>query len=128
MKRKIYNDILKWKNESNGSTALLIEGARRVGKSYIVEEFAKENYKSYILIDFSKAPEEVKSLFDNYLDNNTKTITNILMSINANVRLFREEKITQDEKAGFGVCVRCKCQTGFCCAGKSLENLKVFFR
>ena len=69
MKRKIYNDILKWKNESNGSTALLIEGARRVGKSYIVEEFAKENYKSYILIDFSKAPEEVKSLFDNYLDN-----------------------------------------------------------
>ena len=69
MKRKIYNDILKWKNESNGSTALLIEGTRRVGKSYIVEEFAKENYKSYILIDFSKAPEEVKSLFDNYLDN-----------------------------------------------------------
>lgn len=69
MKRKIYNDILKWKNESNGSTALLIDGARRVGKSYIVEEFAKENYKSYILIDFSKAPEEVKSLFDNYLDN-----------------------------------------------------------
>ena len=69
MKRKIYNDIIKWKNESNGSTALLIEGARRVGKSYIVEEFAKENYKSYILIDFSKAPEEVKSLFDNYLDN-----------------------------------------------------------
>ena len=60
MKRKIYNDILKWKNESNGSTELLIEGARRVGKSYIVEEFAKENYKSYILIDFSKAPEEVK--------------------------------------------------------------------
>lgn len=60
MKRKIYNDILKWKNESNGSTAQLIEGTRRVGKSYIVEEFAKENYKSYILIDFSKAPEEVK--------------------------------------------------------------------
>ena len=69
MKRKIYKDLLKWKNESNGKTALLIEGARRVGKSYIAEEFAKENYKSYILIDFSKAPNEVKELFDNYLDN-----------------------------------------------------------
>ena len=69
MKRKIYNDILKWKQESQGRTALLVEGARRVGKSYIVEEFAKENYKSYILIDFSKVPNEVKELFDNYLDN-----------------------------------------------------------
>lgn len=69
MKRKIYNKILKWKNESNGTTALLIEGARRVGKSYITEQFAKENYKSYILIDFSKVPEEVKKLFDEYLDN-----------------------------------------------------------
>ena len=69
MKRKVYNDILKWKNENNGKTALLIEGARRVGKSYIVEEFAKENYKSYILIDFSKVPKEVIELFDNYLDN-----------------------------------------------------------
>ena len=69
MKRKIYNDILNWKNQSNGKTALLIEGARRVGKSYIVEKFAKENYKSYILIDFSKVPKEISELFDNYLDN-----------------------------------------------------------
>ena len=69
MKRKVYNDILKWKKESQGKTALLVEGARRVGKSYIVEEFAKENYKSYILIDFSKVSNEVKALFDNYLDN-----------------------------------------------------------
>ena len=69
MKRKVYNDILKWKEESQGKTALLVEGARRVGKSYIVEEFAKENYKSYILVDFSKVSNEVKELFDNYLDN-----------------------------------------------------------
>lgn len=69
MKRKIYDEILKWKNESNGKTALLIEGARRVGKSYISEKFAKENYKSYILIDFSKVSKEVIELFDNYLDN-----------------------------------------------------------
>ena len=46
MKRKIYNELLNWKNTQNGKTALLIDGARRVGKSYIAEEFAKENYKS----------------------------------------------------------------------------------
>ena len=69
MKRKIYDEILKWKRESNGTTALLIEGARRVGKSYIAEKFAKENYKSFILIDFSKVADEVKRLFDEYLDN-----------------------------------------------------------
>ncbi len=47
MKRKIYNELIKWKENSQGKTALLIDGARRVGKSYIVEEFAKNNYKSY---------------------------------------------------------------------------------
>ena len=52
MKRKVYDQLLKWKENSNGKTAVLIEGARRVGKSYIAEEFAKNNYKSYILIDF----------------------------------------------------------------------------
>ena len=59
MERKIYNDILRWKNESCGKTALLLEGARRVGKSYIAEKFAQENYKSYILIDFSKTRKEI---------------------------------------------------------------------
>lgn len=68
MKRKIYDKLLDWKKNSNGNTALLIEGARRVGKSYIVEEFAKNNYKSYILIDFNKVSLEIKSLFDKYLD------------------------------------------------------------
>ena len=69
MKRKIYEELLKWKNECNGKIALLIDGARRIGKSYIVEQFAKENYKSYILIDFNKAGKDVKDLFENYLDN-----------------------------------------------------------
>lgn len=69
MKRKIYDKILNWKNESKGSTALLIEGARRVGKSYIAEQFAKENYKSYIIIDFSKVSKSITDLFDYYLDN-----------------------------------------------------------
>ncbi len=68
MKRKIYNDLLNWKNNSNGKTALLVEGARRVGKSYIVEKFAKENYKSYLLVDFSKVPKNILELFDNYLN------------------------------------------------------------
>lgn len=66
--RKIYQNILDWKNESGGRTALLIEGARRVGKSTIVEEFAKKEYESYILIDFNKASKEVKELFDDLMN------------------------------------------------------------
>ena len=69
MKRKIYNKLVDWKNKSDGKTALLIEGARRVGKSYIVEEFAKNNYKSYVLIDFAFAPDRIKNLFYEYGDN-----------------------------------------------------------
>ena len=53
MKRKIYQQLLQWKQEEKGRVALLIEGARRVGKSYIAEEFAQKEYKSYILIDFA---------------------------------------------------------------------------
>ena len=68
MKRKIYEELINWKKESNGEVALLIDGARRIGKSYIVEQFAKENYKSYILIDFNKVGDDIKKLFDNYLD------------------------------------------------------------
>ena len=68
MRRKIYERLLKWKNEDASETALLIEGARRVGKSYIVEQFAKAEYKSYILIDFNIAPAEVKEIFERNLD------------------------------------------------------------
>ena len=91
MKRKIYDKILKWKNENNGKTALLIEGARRVGKSYIVEKFAKENYKSYILIDFSKTSKEVISLFDNYLDNLNYLFT--YLSEYYGVKLYERESL-----------------------------------
>ena len=69
LKRKIYNDLIAWKNSSNGSTAMMIDGARRVGKSFIAEEFAKLEYKSYILIDFGKAPAEILDLFDNESSN-----------------------------------------------------------
>ena len=57
-KRKIYSKMLEWKRDSAGRTALLIEGARRIGKSTVVEEFAKNEYKSYVLIDFAKASKE----------------------------------------------------------------------
>lgn len=64
LKRKIYNELVSWK-KNNGATAMMIDGARRVGKSYIAEEFAKSEYKSYILIDFGKAPKDVLDLFVN---------------------------------------------------------------
>lgn len=67
-KRKIYDKLLKWKRESQGKSAVLIEGARRIGKSTIVEEFAKREYESYILIDFLKASKEIKGLFDDLMD------------------------------------------------------------
>lgn len=63
LKRKIYDKLLKWKNQSNGSTAILIDGARRVGKSYIVEEFGKNEYESYITIDFGNISQDVLDLF-----------------------------------------------------------------
>ena len=61
MQRKIYDELLKWKYEEQGAVALLIEGARRVGKSYIVEEFAKKEYKSYILVDFAHIGKSMKA-------------------------------------------------------------------
>ena len=67
-RRKIYDKLLEWKTESDGRTALLIEGARRVGKSTVVEEFAKNEYESYILIDFSRASKDVKELFEDISD------------------------------------------------------------
>ena len=68
MKRKIYQKMLEWKKGSNGRTALMIDGARRVGKSYIAEEFARNEYSSYLLIDFSNASAKVKRCFNEYLD------------------------------------------------------------
>lgn len=69
MKRKMFDRLMEWKNRSNGTSALLVQGARRVGKSYIVEKFAKSAYRSYILIDFNKADEMVRDIFEHDLDN-----------------------------------------------------------
>lgn len=63
-KRKLYASLLDWKQTSNGKTALLIEGARRVGKSTLVEHFARQEYETYILVDFNKAPKHIKDLFE----------------------------------------------------------------
>lgn len=90
MKRKMYDKMLKWKN-SREKSALLIDGARRVGKSYIAEQFAKENYKSYILIDFYRAPKEVTDLFENYLDD----LDSLFMYLSAyyKTKLFKGESL-----------------------------------
>lgn len=68
MRRKIYDKLLEWKKEEARNCALLIEGARRVGKSYVVEEFARNEYESYILIDFNIAGKEVTELFETLLN------------------------------------------------------------
>ena len=67
-KRKIYDRLLEWKQRSEGRSALLVQGARRIGKSTIVEEFARNEYSSYLVIDFNKASNAVKSLFDDLMD------------------------------------------------------------
>lgn len=96
MRRKIYDKLLNWKNNRRGETALLVEGARRVGKSYIVEEFARKEYKSYILINFNKVGEDIKQLFDLYLDDLDMLF--MRLSIYCGKKLFpRESLIVFDE-------------------------------
>lgn len=96
MKRKIYEKLIEWKENSAGKTALLIDGARRVGKSYIVRKFAEENYRSYIIIDFNKVSDEVKNLFDNYLNDLDDLF--LYLSNFFNVTLYeRESLIVFDE-------------------------------
>jgi predicted AAA+ superfamily ATPase len=65
LKRKIYDDLLAWKKKSNGATALMIDGVRRVGKSFLCEQFAKNEYRSYIVVDFGNAPKDILDLFEN---------------------------------------------------------------
>lgn len=90
IKRKIYSELLSWKKESAGRRALLIEGARRVGKTTILEEFAENEYKTAIIIDFAKASKNVKDNFDN-LDNLDVFFQNL--SLEYNVRLYRRESL-----------------------------------
>lgn len=93
--RKIYQKMLNWKNEFNGKTALLIKGARRVGKSTVAKEFAEKEYSSYILIDFSIAPKEVHHLFSdisnlNYLFLRLQLIYHVNLENRKSVIIFDE--------------------------------------
>lgn len=95
-KRKIYSKLQEWKNESHGSRALLIEGARRVGKSTIVREFAQNEYKSYLLIDFSQVGKEIIEAFETKSDNLGDLF--MLLSAYYGVKLYpRESLIIFDE-------------------------------
>ena len=90
-KRKTYNRLIEWKNKSRGRTAMLIEGARRIGKSTIVEEFAKNTYKSYVLIDFSIASDRIKDIFENTLSNLDTFF--MLISFETGVPLYQRESL-----------------------------------
>ena len=65
MKRKIYGRLLEWKEKDQGSCALLLDGARRVGKSYIARQFGEKEYRSYLMIDFAHMQREVREIFEN---------------------------------------------------------------
>lgn len=96
MRRKIEDKLLEWKLNNNGRTAVLIDGARRVGKSYIVKEFAEKNYRSYILIDFNEVGNEIKELFNM----NLRDLDSFFMYLSAayNTKLYdRESLIIFDE-------------------------------
>ena len=90
IKRKIYQKILRWKESTNGTKALLIEGARRIGKSTIAEEFGKKEYKSYILIDFNKATKKTMESFEDL--NNLDVFFQTIM-LEYNTRLFERESL-----------------------------------
>ena len=92
MRRKIYDKLLEWKKNHKGDTALLIEGARRIGKSYIVEEFARKEYESYLLVDFSRVNPQVMEFFNLYLDD--------LDMLFMNLELYFRRKLTPRQAKG----------------------------
>lgn len=94
-RRKVFDKMRDWKSLSNGKSALLLEGARRIGKSTIVEEFAKKEYRSYILIDFNEASQDVKNLFNDLM--NLDYIFLYLQNIYHKVLYSRESVIIFDE-------------------------------
>lgn len=99
-RRKVYSEMLDWKTASRGRSALMLQGARRVGKSAIVERFAKDQYKSYILIDFVEADDEMRRIFTEY-----RTDLNMMFNriqLKTGIRLYeRESAIILDEVQAF---------------------------
>ncbi len=97
-RRKLYDKLLEWKNSYAGQYAILVEGARRVGKSTLVKEFAKKEYKSYVLIDFSEASGEIKDCFDDIADPDRfflrlQTITGVQLVNRNSVIIFDEVQL-----------------------------------
>ena len=96
MKRKIYNKMLQWKQQWGGRSALLVDGARRIGKSWIVREFGQKEYKSFILIDFNNVDTGITELFERYLTDLDAFF--MRLSLYTGVRLYpRESLIIFDE-------------------------------
>ena len=96
--RKIYNEILDWKENRSDKYALLIKGARRVGKSTIVEDFAKREFRSYIMIDFAHISKAIKDLFDDTYDLEffflqLQQLTGIRLYVNESVIIFDEVQL-----------------------------------
>lgn len=91
LKRKIYERLKYWKQNSFGETALLIEGARRVGKSFIVSEFAKNEYKSHIIIDFGNVSKEIKDLFQ--FESTNLDLFFVKLSVYYSTKLFKRESL-----------------------------------
>ena len=89
--RKLYESLRRWKEESNGSTALMVEGARRVGKSTLVEEFARNEYRSYVMIDWQKAPWAVRESFLRNMDDLDALFMDL--SVYYGVRLYARETL-----------------------------------
>ena len=89
-KRKLYQKMLQWKSERNGSTALLIKGARREGKSTLVEEFAKNEYKTYVLIDFAHVSKQISDLFEDISDLNFFFLR---LQVETGVTLYERESV-----------------------------------
>ena len=100
LRRKIYDDLVAWKQRSGGTTALLIDGARRVGKSFIAKEFAENEYKSHIIIDFGNVPKDVLDIFEN--DSTDLDMFFAKLSVFFGVQLYnRESLIVFDEVQQF---------------------------
>lgn len=91
MKRKVYKELLLWKEKRSRKEALLIDGARRVGKSWIVEEFAKREYKSYILIDFTNTTNTIKNLFKEYAGNIEAFFIRLMLE--TGIKLYKRQSI-----------------------------------
>ena len=99
-KRKVYDKLLTWKKRSDGRTSVLIEGARRVGKSTVAESFARNEYKSYIIIDFANASKRILDAFE-YLYDIDLFYQNLL--INFPVRMYPRKRIHEVSCQGWAL-------------------------